>query len=531
MNHLKKQKFVTWLVIIGLNALLIGTFISYQKYWYAYLVILSLSSVLNSLGSVYLWCKPFFNKHALHGVETITPANFVYIVPCYNETEEELRNTLDSIKAQRNVEHNQKLLIVVCDGKVMSEDGLSTDKILIKKIFRNDISFQCVFLEAYKTWDGTWNTVDFYYGRLSYDLPFMLIVKHKNVGKRDSLVLVRRLLYSFVYLKEDLTLISPSFLVQIFSLLYNLFPNFHIDYLIGTDADTIFEENCASRLVQTMDQGDENVVGCVGFVKPEITPNNKHSLFNLYQNAEYIFAQCLKRRVQSLLTHKVSCLSGCVQIIKICTEMCGEETLKRFNYLPKEEENLFNHIRSYASEDRNHIGIAQSLFKNIKTLQCLDAVAFTKVPNRIRVFLSQRRRWSLGATLNDLLLVYKKNIHFIERVNAFINIFTFCIFPFIVCAQVFFVKTILFNHDILLLYLSIPMLIPFVYGLSIPYILDMKISDTLYFFSGFFFYTLFGFVINTVVSIYALMNMDVIAWGKTRWKDSQKTPMILETWV
>ena len=536
MKHLQRQKFLILFVICFTNALLIGTFIPFEKYWYVYLIFLALSSMFNSFGSIYLWWKTFFKKkESIDSLETITPANFVYVVPCYNETEEELRNTIDSLKAQKNVDKNQKLMIVICDGKVMSEDGMSTDKILVKKIFKNDISFQCIFLEAYKTWDESWNTVDFYYGRVSYDLPFMLIVKHKNVGKRDSLVLVRRLLYSFVYLKEDLSLISPSFLVQVSSCLHNLFPSFHIDYLIGTDADTVFEENCAAKLVRVMDEGDKDVVGCVGFVKPEITEKNKYSLFNLYQNAEYIFAQCLKRRVQSLLTHKVSCLSGCVQIIKICTEMCGEEVLKQFNYLPKEEENIFNHIRSYASEDRNHIGIAQSLYKDIKTLQCLDAVAFTKVPNKVRVFLSQRRRWSLGATLNDLLLTYRPNIYMIERVNAFINIFTFCIFPFIVCAQIFFVKTIFFNHSMLLLYLCIPMLIPFVYGFSIPYLIDMKISETLYFLFGFLFYTLFGFVINTVVSSYALLNMDVIAWGKTRkvvlQRDEEVERKILESWV
>jgi chitin synthase len=47
------------------------------------------------------------------------------------------------------------------------------------------------------------------------------------------------------------------------------------------------------------------------------------------------------------------------------------------------------------------------MYPYIQTIQSLNALAYTKVPSNLKVFLSQRRRWSLGATMNDLLLVYK----------------------------------------------------------------------------------------------------------------------------
>jgi chitin synthase len=251
----------------------------------------------------------------------------------------------------------------------------------------------------------------------------------------------------------------------------------------------------------------------VGFVS--VVKNENASFLNLYQNAEYIFAQCLKRRLQSLLTKKVSCLSGCVQIIKICEELCGEKILNAFNYLPKSEENIFKHILSYASEDRNHICLAFSLYPHILTIQRLDALAYTKVPEKLSIFLSQRRRWSLGATLNDILLIFKPNIVFLERLNAFINVFTFCLFPFILIASIYFIIALITNRNLLLLYLSIPMIIPFVYGLSIPFFFkkDIKI---LYFYFGFLIYSTVGFLLNMIIGLYSIYHMDVLKWGKTR---------------
>ena len=126
----------------------------------------------------------------------------------------------------------------------------------------------------------------------------------------------------------------------------------------------------------------------------------------MYQYAEYTFAQCLKRFAQSNITHKVSCLSGCNQILRVTEETCGETILQKFNYLPNENDNIFDHIRSYAIEDRNHVCLMLSTYPYVHTVQTLDAIAYTNVPTTIPIFLSQRRRWNLGANSNDMMLIY-----------------------------------------------------------------------------------------------------------------------------
>lgn len=513
MNNLKLQKYMVLLLFSIINTSLIYTFLIYSDKWYIYLCFLALSSIYNSLGSLYIWYKTMFIKDIDHITRR---SSFVYIVPCYNEDIHELTNTIDSLKNQKDIDIHTKLLVIICDGKVMNANSeKTTDKILIEDIFGNCDLERRRFPEAYKTWDNSWNSLDMYSGCMN-DLPFIILIKDKNYGKRDSLVLIRRLLYNYMKFSYKFDRFDQMFSSAVIEKLYKVFPSYSIDYIIGTDADTVFKNDCVYTLLNDINNGSDNVVGCVGFV--EISPEmNDWSLWTMYQNVEYIFAQCLKRRIQSLLTHKVSCLSGCVQILKVCEELCGERVLSEFNRLPAEEENIFNHIRSYASEDRNHICIAMSMYPYIQTIQSLNALAYTKVPSNLKVFLSQRRRWSLGATMNDLLLVYKPNIVFIERVNAFINIFTYIIFPFILVASVFFIKAILTSTDLLILYLSIPMFIPFMFGLIIPlYIKKMTMKDALYFWIGFCIYSSFGFIVNTCIGIYSVLNMDVLTWGKTR---------------
>ena len=261
---------------------------------------------------------------------------------------------------------------------------------------------------------------------------------------------------------------------------------------------------------------DSNIFGCVGYIDIS-NKMNKYSPFILYQYAEYMYAQCLKRYAQSSITNKVNCLSGCNQILRVSEETCGNKILSAFNYLPKEDENIFNHIRSYASEDRNHVCLMLSMYPYAKTVQNVNAIAYTSVPTNLKVFASQRRRWNLGANSNDMLLIYLPGINIFERISAFINVFTFSITPFIFVATIYFIKVIITRPTMLMLYLSIMIIIPLIYSFFIPLIIrPLSLKQTLYYCVSFLFYIIFGSIINLGTFFYALINMDTIKWGKTR---------------
>jgi chitin synthase len=263
-------------------------------------------------------------------------------------------------------------------------------------------------------------------------------------------------------------------------------------------------------------ENDDTVHGCVGYV--DIYPKmNSCSIYVLYQYAEYMFSQCLRRQAQSHITSKVSCLSGCNQILRVSNETCGEEILTKFNYFPKEDENIFNHIRSYASEDRNHVCLMLSMFPNVKTKQTLKAIAYTVVPTSIKVFMSQRRRWSLGANANDMLLIYLPGINIFERISALINIITYSFSPFVFVATVFFIKSIIIHPTYLMLLLSIPILIVAGYSVLIPiFIKPLLFRSALYYYLSYIFFVIFGSLINLCLYFNSIINMDVIKWGKTR---------------
>ena len=288
-----------------------------------------------------------------------------------------------------------------------------------------------------------------------------------------------------------------------------------LDYIIGIDADTIFDYNCTYELIQGIEQ-DKNIHGCVGLI--DINPKmNKYSFYVLYQYAEYIYSQCLKRHAQSTITHKVSCLSGCNQILRVSEETCGEKILSVFNYYPKKEDNILTHIRSYASEDRNHVCNMLSLYPYVKTTQNLKAISYTIVPSSVRVFLSQRRRWNLGAQSNDILLTYSPGINIFERVLACVNILTFSLAPFIFIATIYFIKSIIMNPSMLMLYLSIFLLIPLLYSLFIPiFIKPESFATSMYYYMSYLLFLSCSGVINLTSFLYSVLQMDVITWGKTR---------------
>jgi chitin synthase len=513
---LRYQKYLVMLVLFCANALLSITFGFYHKHWYAYIFILALTSLLNSFSAILLLLKKLFsNKKANDLKRSLNPTNYVYVIPCYSESEVELTNTINSIVLQRTVKNDKNCMVIICDGKVKGSGNLlSTDEILVKKILNNDTLAKEL---KYTTWDNRENTLEVYTGNYTFKnntMKYILMVKNVNYGKRDSLVLIRKLCYNYNRNINNDKMLSSGLFHHMEYQFDEIFGE-KIDYIIGIDADSVFDYNCSYELISSIER-DKKVFGCVGYVDVN-TKEHPTDLFILYQYGEYMFEQCLKRNAQSQITHKVNCLSGCNQILRISEETCGDAILSRFYYLPKDTDDLFTHIRSVSSEDRNHVCIMLSMYPYVKTVQNLNAIAYTNVPTRLRVFLSQRRRWSLGANLNDFMMLFMPNINIFERIAAFVNITIYSLSPFVYIATVFFLISLFTNPSYLMLLLATIMIIPYVYGLLIPFFIKpMTFKKIIYYYSSFIFFILFGSTINLTTYFYSILGMDNVKWGKTR---------------
>jgi len=520
---IKTQKYLICIFLFAVNLLLSTTCIIFEKNWYIFLFILCLASMLNTFSVFCILGKKMITGDTKE-LHRTTPKKYVYIIPCYNESEEELKNSINSLVLQREVKNDRRSLLIVCDGVSTGKGNrFSTDKILkdLLKI-KNDTLGE---FYDYKTWNNSRNIIKIYNGVYTHaneNIEFILMIKNENYGKRDSLVLARKLCYNYNN-KNTINgiAVSDAFLTYIYNLYKHIYET-SIDYMIGIDADTIFDYNCSYELIQCIEK-EPNIFGSVGYVdiQPSKTVSNYYPMI-LYQYGEYMFSQCLRRYAQSNITKKVNCLSGCNQILKVCKETCGHGILNVLNYLPQENESIFNHIRSYASEDRNHVCHMLSMYPYVKSTQTLKAIAYTNVPTNINVFLSQRRRWNLGAMTNDMLLIRLPGINILERISAFINLFTYSLSPFIFIATILFIKSIIKENSMLMLYLSVLIIVPIIYAFLILILIrPLSFMLAMYYYFSYLFFILIGSIITLLTYTYSVTHMDVIKWGKTRAADSR----------
>jgi chitin synthase len=512
---LRQQKYLINSIIIFINSILISTFIIYDNSWYVYIFILMLSSILNASSSILNILFRMSNKPPFQDYR-FESKSYLYVVPCYNETEEELKNSIQSLILQRVVSEDERLILIICDGKVKGKGNEFSTDVILKDLLNIEKNEEGLYYD-YETWNGTLNLICMYTTTYRYkntDMPIILLVKENNYGKRDSLVLARKVCITFNRFLQYGVQGENKLIDHIILQLTDTYSN-KIDFIIGIDGDTIFDYNCSYELIGGIEK-DKNIHGCVGFV--DIYPKmNKFSLFVMYQYAEYMFSQCLKRHAQSNITNKVNCLSGCNQILRVSEETCGEKILSVFNYCPNETDHILTHIRSYASEDRNHVCNMLSLYPYVKTTQNLKAISYTIVPTSVSVFLSQRRRWNLGANSNDVLLVYLPGINIFERISAFISVLTFIIAPFIFVVTIHFIISIITKPTMLMLYLSIILFVPLFYSFLIPiFIKPLPFIQSMYYYLSYIIFVCLSGLVSLITFSYAFSNMDNINWGKTR---------------
>jgi len=353
-----------------------------------------------------------------------TPENLVYFLCCYNETYDEIMTSLDSLAEQKSVDDHKKAIIVVCDGRVSGRGSPGTH--LKEEILERPSS--TLIPEAYTSWDGAPMDVEVVKGQFR-GLPIVCIIKNENRGKRDGLILVRSFLHKFNQRKSKPTpsIHSPA----LFDKLANFLEEASIqsvEYVVGIDADTRFDPECVVGFIQTVREG-EQIIGVTGSIRVDNRTLSPWSIAYLYQNAEYLVGQHRRRLRQSLTTRRVTCLPGCCQLLRVIESTCGDDILRKFGHYPRGTDGLFRTIRSMMSEDRDHVCLVLSENADVETRVCLASRAYTSAPHSFRVFLSQRRRWTLGPLTSDSLLVSRKSTGWIERVAAATAVMSWLISP------------------------------------------------------------------------------------------------------
>jgi chitin synthase len=132
------------------------------------------------------------------------------------------------------------------------------------------------------------------------------------------------------------------------------------------------------------------------------------------------------------------------------------------------------------------------------------------------VFLSQRRRWTLGATSNDLLLFTARHCQWWERIVAFSNVLTWMLNVFVIASIGCMI--VAFMHQpiwIIMCFVGV-MLIPISYYIFMAVWLPRSIKERAQYLAGLSLFVFCGPFLNITVMVFAVFNMDSFGWGKTR---------------
>ncbi|PSN61826.1 hypothetical protein BS50DRAFT_561994 [Corynespora cassiicola Philippines] len=510
-QRLKWEKHVFLFFFFTINLTLAYMSTKFSKYYWILLPITILRPLIDCT-EIFLVIVFYIIRRANPRVPKIPEKleNLVYLLPCYNESYEELMNSLNSLADQKHLDGHRKAVVIVCDGRCKGKGMTKTTaEHLTEDIIESPSSIK--MRSAYTAWDDTQMNAEIVTGEFK-GLKVFCIIKEENRGKRDGIILARSFLHKF-NLRD--TIESPGI---ISSDLFQKWSKFLIDnsmlsveYVVGMDADTRFDEECVFNLMQTAREG-EQVVGVCGYILADFSSTSRFSLPYLYQNAEYAIGQYRRRLRQNLTTRKVTCLPGCCQILRVVESTCGDEVLKRFGYYPRETDGLFRTIRSMMSEDRDHVCLVLDGDTSVETRQCLTARAYTSVPQTYPVFLSQRRRWTLGPMTSDSMLAIRNTSIWLERIAAASAVMNWSL-----NLSMFFAKFIREDFDRRTRHIFfVLVLIRQLWDFSIVFISPRSFIEAVQFIIGAFMCVMFGPMIGFTVQMYSLYKLNDFRWGKTR---------------
>ncbi|KXJ84900.1 chitin synthase-domain-containing protein, partial [Microdochium bolleyi] len=517
-----------WLLLGGMlatNGVLIWAGLTYHEYYYIFLPFLCLNTFTQVFFAICITISAAYTsgKRWLLNIEDEcpeSPEKIVMLLPCYNEDRTEVGNSLESLTKQIKIGHHPRLMFVVVDGQAKAPgEPKSTQDFLLDNMFAGGTRVE--FENGYCARDGFYMPVKLQHG-LYKGVPYLIVGKRYNQGKRDSLCFARSFLWHYKNRSEELpTIFNP----ELFNYIGSVFTDYGldtVDYLCGMDGDTEFDDDCVYELVKEMRRGGPKVVGVCGAILVKFD-EKPWGLWNLLQNTEYNMTQGLRRQFQSRVSGKVNCLPvGCCQLIRIEEATFGDVVLrKRFGYVPSPNDTLTTQIMGVYSEDSIHASIIFSNFPESQTRQALRARAYTTAPQSWPVYLSQRKRWALGSKSNEFVMIFRPGILWIERICSLITVITWWIGPFVLTAVFTLFIALgrigikLFEHNVTLGLLCV-LLFRYVWSFLIVTWFPHNTISRIRFVVGFFVYLVASPFMNVIIMFYSLFFCDEISWGKTR---------------
>ncbi|KAI8988154.1 chitin synthase-domain-containing protein [Mycotypha africana] len=445
-------------------------------------------------------------------------------VPCYTESEESLKKTIDSIAVLR-YDDKRKLLFLVCDGMIVGSGNDRPTPRIVLDILGVESTVDPEPLSFLSLGEGIkqHNMAKIYSGLYEcagHVVPYLVVVKvgapnerqkPGNRGKRDSQMVLMRFLNK-VHFESPMTPMELEIYHQIKNVI-GVNPSFY-EFVLMVDADTEVLPDSLNRMVSCFVH-DSKIVGLCGETK---LANEKDSWVTMVQVYEYYISHFLSKAFESLFG-SVTCLPGCFCMYRVRSPGKNQPLLVSNQVIEDYAENKVNTLHQknllHLGEDRYLTTLILKYFPTYKTKFTADAGCLTNAPDRWSVLLSQRRRW-INSTIHNLgELVFLPQLCgfccFSMRFVVILDLLSTLVMPAVVCYLGFLIYRLIVNAD-QVPFISIITLCG-VYGLqAIIFIIRRKWEHIGWMIVYILAIPLFSFFIP----MYAFWHFDDFSWGNTR---------------
>ncbi|KAI8579523.1 hypothetical protein K450DRAFT_241387 [Umbelopsis ramanniana AG] len=445
-------------------------------------------------------------------------------VPCYTESEESLKKTIDSI-AVLKYDDKRKLLFIICDGMLIGSGNDRPTPRIVLDILGVDPNVDPEPLSFLSLGEGQkqHNMGKVYSGLYEiagHVVPYIVVAKvgkpserqkPGNRGKRDSQMILMRFLNK-VHFDSAMTPMDLEIFHQIKNVI-GVNPSFY-EFILMVDADTEVLPDALNRMVSCFVH-DAKVIGLCG----ETTlANEKDSWVTMIQVYEYYISHHLTKAFESLFG-SVTCLPGCFSMYRVRSALKNQPLLVSNQVIQDYEVNVVDTLHKknllHLGEDRYLTTLILKHFPNYKTKFTPDATCKTNAPDTWSILLSQRRRW-INSTVHNLgELVFLPQLCgfccFSMRFVVFIDLISTLVMPATVGYMAYLIYELATSPNGVPVWSIVT--IAAVYGLqAFIFIINRKWEHI-----GWMIVSIFAIpVFSLYIPVYSFWHFDDFSWGNTR---------------
>ncbi|OJJ46146.1 hypothetical protein ASPZODRAFT_16743 [Penicilliopsis zonata CBS 506.65] len=475
-------------------------------------------------------------------------AHAICMVTCYSEGEEGIRTTLDSV-ALTDYPNSHKTIIVICDGIIKGKgEQFSTPEIVLGMMRDHVVApeeVQAFSYVAVASGSKRHNMAKVYCGFYDYGetspvppekqqrVPMMIIVKcgtpeeaatapkPGNRGKRDSQIVLMSFLQKVMF-DERMTELE----FEMFNGLWNITgipPDFY-EVMLMVDADTKVFPDSLTHMISAMVK-DPEVMGLCGETK---IANKTDSWVTMIQVFEYYISHHQLKSFESLFGG-VTCLPGCFSMYRIKAPKGGQNywvpILANPDIVEHYSENVVDTLHKknllLLGEDRYLTTLMLRTFPKRKQIFVPQAVCKTIAPDKLKVLMSQRRRW-INSTVHNLFeLVLVRDLCgtfcFSMQFVIFVELVGTLVLPAAISFTIYVVVKSIISRPVQILPLVLLSLI-----LGLPGLLIVVTAHRLVYVMWMFIYLLSLPVWNFLLPVYSFWKFDDFSWGDTRQTAGEK---------